>query len=123
MIDGETQSNGSPRRSRQLRAILDSNTSWYKKWYFELRLEEEIARAIRHHLSLSILVILLPQKVERRRDRQLLNVLLSDIAARKLRRSDLPGLFNRGEYAVLLTHTTKQQAEVVAERLREAFLP
>jgi hypothetical protein len=33
--------------------IYDGVTLWYERWYFLLRLEEEVARARRHGLSLT----------------------------------------------------------------------
>jgi hypothetical protein len=46
-----------------------------------------------------------------------------DIISRKLRRSDVPGMVDSNEYAILLTHTTPRQADNVVQRLLKGFAP
>jgi GGDEF domain-containing protein len=101
---------------------VNLDSGWFQGWYFDLRLEEEVARSVRHGLQLTVLVIILEHQ-NGHQDRQLLNLLLSDIAERKLRRSDIPGAIADRVYAVSLPHTTPAQAEVVASRLIRWFKP
>ena len=110
-------------RPRNLPAIKDEGSDWYQGWYFDLRLEEELARAKRYNLPLSLLRIYLIGPAVKERDHNLLNELLSDVVSRKLRRMDIPAFLEGNEYAVALPHTNQQQAEVVAKRLTKAFAP
>jgi len=103
-------------------AIQDEASGWYQGWYFDLRLEEELARSARHHLPLTLLVLYVSE-VNSSRDRWLLNELLSDAARRKLRRTDIPAKFESDEYVVLLPQTAPHQAGVVIKRLATAFAP
>ena len=41
-------------RRPKLPPIYDKASHWYKGWYFELRLEEELARSIRYSLPLTL---------------------------------------------------------------------
>jgi len=108
---------------RRLPTITEPACNWYQGWYFDLRLEEEVARSIRYQLPLSLLVFFLTEPSEGKDDGRLLNELLSDIAMRKLRRMDIPAVLGDGEYAVSLPHTNLKQAEVVARRLAKWFKP
>ncbi len=110
---------------RDLHAIYDVATTWYLGWYFDLRLEEELVRAERHHIDASLLTLrvlddiggpLSPERTE-------LNNRLAEAAAAKLRRTDIPGILDDQQYAVLLPHTNKERAIVVAERLLKAMRP
>ncbi len=108
---------------RRLPSIIEGTSGWYQGWYFDLRLEEEASRSARYGLSFSVVVCFLPESEDRKHGRRLLNELLSDIAARKLRRSDIPAILALDEFAVLLPHTSVSHAEVVAERLAKWFQP
>jgi len=103
--------------------IVDRETLWCRPWYLKMRVEEEVSRSVRFQLPLTVLVFRLSPSLVESHDRRLLNQLLMDIISRKLRRSDVPGLLNRNEYAILLTHTTPRQAESVVLRLMKAFEP
>jgi len=45
------------------------------------------------------------------------------MVARKLRRSDIPGVLRPDEFAVSLPHTSAAQADIVARRLAKWFEP
>jgi hypothetical protein len=109
------------RESREV--IVDRETHWYKPWYLKMRAEEEMSRAVRFQLPLTVVILRLSPSVVEAQDRRLLNQLLMDIVVRKLRRSDIPGMLDSNEYAILLTHTKPRQADKVVPRLLKAFEP
>jgi len=110
-------------RHGQMPSILDGETGWYQGWYFELRLDEEVSRSSRYELPFSVVILFLSGADAKNGDSRLLNALLSDIVARKLRRSDLPGIIGLDQFGVLLPHTNAAQAEIVARRLTKWFEP
>ena len=110
-------------RAMKLPPIYDKDSNWYMDWYFDLRLEEEMARAARYQLPLSVVVLLRTEPTDSKQDGALLRELLSDIAVRKLRRSDIPAILAGRKFAVLLPHTNAGQADVVAKRLTKWFAP
>jgi len=107
-------------RRRLLPPIYDEATHWYQGWYFDLRLEEELARGKRYGIAVAVLVVLLPGPFNRQQAKDL-NARLPDIAAKALRRSDIPALLEENEYAIALPHTSPQQAETVVRRLVKSF--
>lgn len=48
-------------RQRRLPAIYDPGSTWYEPWYFELRLTEEVKRAARHSLDLTVIYLVLEE--------------------------------------------------------------
>src|SRR5688572_26419507 len=44
-------------RQKYLHQFMDPETGWYRYWYLELRLEEEMLRSIRHGRDLSVVLI------------------------------------------------------------------
>jgi GGDEF domain-containing protein len=110
-------------RQGDLGSILDEESGWYQGWYFDLRLEEEVARSTRYDLPLSLLVLRLTEPLTNAQDERLFRHVLSDIVERKLRRSDIPGLRGADEFATALPHTNRSQAEFVGKRLAKWFDP
>ena len=108
---------------RRLPVIRDGDSGWYQGWYFVLRLEEELVRCTRYHVPLSIMVFVIHEPVSDEANARLLRELLHDIVARKLRRTDLPGMLGTNEFAVSLPHTMAVQADIVMRRLIKAFAP
>ena len=103
--------------------IKDKDSNWYQGWYFDLRLEEELARCTRYDIPLSLIVFIIREPATSEANSRLLNELLDDIVVEKLRRTDLPGVLASNEYAVSLPHTLPAQANIVARRVAKAFAP
>jgi PleD family two-component response regulator len=108
---------------RRLPVIKDQDSNWYQGWYFDLRLEEELARCTRYDVPLSVLVFVIREPVASEANSRLLRELLHDIVERKLRRTDLPAVLASNEYAVSLPHTPASHGSIVARRLVKAFAP
>ncbi len=106
-------------------AIYDLATTLYLGWYFDLRLEEELVRAERYGIDASLLTLRVLDDVggPLSPERQELNNRLAEVAAAKLRQTDIPGILDDLRYAVLLPHTNKERAATVAERLLKAMRP
>lgn len=100
-------------------SIYELQPLWYQGWYFHLRLEEEMARCQRYGYPVSLLVIRLQENPAHKGQgwRGEFEDRLRTIAARKLRRPDLPAILGEQELAACLPHTDRPGAEVVAERL------
>ena len=107
------------RHSEKIEAIMDPATGWLHGWYFDLRLEEELARSRRYGYPVSLLVILLPEEPgddEAHDFRQR----IAAIAHNRLRRPDLPAVLGPRELAICLPHTDKSGAGMVAHRVEQA---
>jgi GGDEF domain-containing protein len=108
-------------RRPTLPPIYAGPSHWYEGWYLELRLEEELARSARYHLPPTLLNVHLDQPPRRAAEQQKLDKRLLDILIKGLRRSDIAGIFDQNELAVLLPHTNERHAEIVAGRLKKAL--
>jgi GGDEF domain-containing protein len=97
-------------------AIVDPETTLFKRWYFDLRLSEEILRCHRYGSSMTLLALERPcasggdQTSEE--DQDFVHVFM-----RNLRALDLATRVGDGEYCVCLSHTDKRGGEAVASRL------
>ena len=80
MIDPAKGGSGREHGRRNLPAIIDRVSNWYQGWYFDLRLEEEIVRSSRYHLSLSLLILFVTDSAGGNTNERLLKELLSDVA-------------------------------------------
>ena len=104
----------------EIPALLDLRSTWYHRWYFELRLEEEFLRSKRYRRSFSIISIRLPSSsMLSDHDRAKFDRLLIRTALFSLRPTDLPGILAPDELAVLLPETSRAGAASVASRLGE----
>jgi diguanylate cyclase (GGDEF)-like protein len=107
---------------RQL-AYRDGLTGVFNRRYFETRILEEIARALRYSNEVSVLMIDIDHFKELNDE---FGHLLGDEALRRvstiftqhLRKSDILCRFGGDEFAVLLPETSIEVAESVAEKLR-----
>ena len=104
-------------------ATRDGLTGLLNHRSFYQRLEEEVSRAKRYHLPLS-LVILDTDCLKRLNDRyghligdELLRVFARLITS-TVRRSDIVARYGGDEFAILLPHTTPEAAKALCERLR-----
>jgi GGDEF domain-containing protein len=96
-------------------AIYDRETGLYAYWYFGMRLEEEMERAVRHGQPLAVLLVeaihgRLPIDEEQ---------LLFDAMAESFRDSDMVAHLGNLRFAVLLMDTDVNGALIAVRRLRE----
>ncbi|MPZ47956.1 MAG: hypothetical protein GEU75_01335 [Dehalococcoidia bacterium] len=109
-------------------ALLDPATAWYRRWYFLLRLDEELEKARRTERPTAVIGIKLPIAAsglvvgvsDRLRGR------LACIANAALRPGDFPGCIGDDQLAVFLPGTDWLQALPLAEKLGQelnAFSP
>ncbi|NLF98171.1 MAG: diguanylate cyclase [Candidatus Riflebacteria bacterium] len=105
-------------------SISDGLTELYIRRFFEIRLEDEIKRARRFSFPLTLVMFDVDDlaKVNEARGRKAGDVVLYEIARilkDSVRATDIPARFGEEEFAVILAHTTADQALIFAERLRE----
>jgi diguanylate cyclase (GGDEF)-like protein len=101
-------------------AIYDPGTALYHRWYFELRLMEEIHRCERYGLSTAVLFFRLgkaPADLTFGLDTSGDNTHLAQITSHVVRSVDLLATVGEGEYAVCLPHTDAEGAEAAATRI------
>ncbi len=97
--------------------LLDMPSTWFQRWYFELRLKEEIYRAQRYGQLLAVVLITFSPGL----DRISLDASLRAFATSRLRLVDVPGRIEENEFGLLLPHTGIAGAGVVAGRVSSAF--
>ncbi len=109
----------------QARSITDSLTGLKNHREFEERLEDEILRASRYHLPLS-LIMLDVDHFKRFNDEfghpagdQVLQT-LARLLERHARETDILARYGGEEFAVILANTDREQASAAAERFRLA---
>jgi hypothetical protein len=103
-----------------LRHFIDPETSWYRSWYLELRLEEEMLRSIRYERSLSLILFGLRDLADCDDDqKEDLALIMQYVVNTRLRATDIAGLLDDGSYAVILPETPLTGAHVVAARVVE----
>ena len=94
--------------------VVDSVTGLYTASYFQSRLDEELSRAVRHQLELSLIRVAVGEDMPE----AALFVQIAEVVKGCMRRSDLLARTDTREIAVLLPHTGATH-EVVVRRLRE----
>lgn len=107
----------------QRAAITDPLMGIYNRRFLYHRLEEEVARAQRYGTPLSILMIDLDhfKNINDRYGHQTGDRVLQEIARmiqHGVRKSDYVGRFGGEELLLILPVTTKEEAEILAEKLR-----
>jgi diguanylate cyclase (GGDEF)-like protein len=114
-------------------ALRDPLTGLYNELLFREQLERELARSLRHHRQLTLLLLELEgfAAFQERYGREHADLLLKEVASLlvssaapdpghpRRRLSDLPFRLGRAEYALLLPETSMEGGRVVAERLCE----
>jgi len=98
--------------------VVDPVTSLYTRPYFENRLDEELSRAIRHHLELSIIRV----RIEGDLPEAVLFARIAQTVKDCMRRSDLVARYEERELIALLPHTGATRETVIGRlhsRLRE----
>ncbi len=100
--------------SAQHASLIDPSSTWFQRWYFELRLTEEIYRCQRYGQLTTVIVIeFAPECCGRS-----LEQALAKIAEEGLRLVDIPGRIESHEYGICLPHTGGAGAQVIADRLK-----
>ena len=104
-------------------AARDGLTGLYNRRIFNDALKQEFARAERHNQSLSLLSLDLDhfKAVNDNYGHQTGDMVLKEIAAiiaKVARSTDLPARIGGEEFAVILPHTTQEQARALAKRLK-----
>ena len=94
--------------------VVDSVTGLYTASYFQSRLDEELSRALRHQLELSLIRVAVGEDMPE----AALFVQIAEVVKGCMRRSDLLARTDTREIAVLLPYTGATH-EVVVRRLRE----
>jgi len=108
-----------PERELRVTDLFERSIAWYRRWYFLLRLEEEILRAGRYERPLALIGLRL--KSESRGDVERLQAALKRVSTEELRSTDIPGALGLDEYAVILPETDRRGGEVVVTRLQQAL--
>ncbi len=106
-------------------AVTDHLTGLHNQRYFKDRIDSELARAKRHNLELSMLVIDVDsfKAINDRLGHLAGDVVLKEIARRiveTVRLSDVVARYGGDEFVVLLTDTEIEAAKIVAEHVRES---
>jgi RNA polymerase sigma-B factor len=98
-------------------SIVDSTTGLYSKTYFDARLEEELSRAVRHNLDLTVVRVRLGEEIKEAS----LFVKVSQTIKSTLRRSDIVARTGDHEIAAVLPYTGASNS-TVAERLTDQLV-
>jgi len=109
------------------KALTDDLTNLYNRRFFDPRLEEELHRATRYARPLSIIMIDIDlfKLVNDQLGHQIGDEVLSTTAAlikANLRRVDIACRLGGDEFAIIMPETEGENAMVVAERLRNAYM-
>ena len=107
-------------------ASIDGLTGVYNHRYFQMALEQEINRAVRHETYLSILFADIDyfKKFNDAYGHQVGDFVLTEFAAtlrENLREYDTLARYGGEEFVVILPETNTEEALVVAEKLRSAI--
>jgi len=107
--------------------ITDGLTNLYNRRYFDDSLSKEMARSTRHDNSLSLIMLDVdnfknyndtyghPEGDEVLKD-------IGSIIKSSIRKIDVPCRYGGEEFAVILPETTKDNAVILAERIRERLV-
>ncbi len=121
-------------RERQLRhalrriSIRDGLTDLYNRRFFDQKIQEEAARALRQKYPLFLLMMDLDnfksvndEEGHQAGDR-ILNLLARTLERSTRKNVDLTFRFGGDEFAVLIPYASQEHAEAIAERIRTNFL-
>ena len=107
-------------------AITDTLTKLYTRRFVLLRLEEEIAKAARYKVPMSVIMFDI-DRFKRindtfgHRSGDTVLVKLSEIMKNETRNVDIPGRLGGEEFLIILPMTSAENAFVLAERIRKSF--
>lgn len=105
-------------------SITDDLTELYIKRFFQIRLEDEIKRARRFSFPLTLVMFELDnfRELDARHGTKISELMLYEVAQilkDSVRATDIPCRYDQYVFAVILAHTSAEQALIFAERLRE----
>jgi GGDEF domain-containing protein len=104
---------------RYLADFVDLGTSWYRGWYLERRVEEEMLRSARHGHSFALIGLQVSGAGRQGSDeRDSFLEVLRNIPDTALRQTDFPAVMSDNRYAVLLPETDREGGERVGRRIR-----
>ncbi len=104
-------------------AITDSITKLYVHRYFQLRLDEEVARSRRYNSTISLLMCDIDhfKSINDNYGHQQGDLILKEISKilrKNVRNTDIAARYGGEEFAIILPETTQADAKIVAERIR-----
>ncbi|MEW6096073.1 MAG: GGDEF domain-containing protein [bacterium] len=115
----------------EIKDIKDELTNFFNYTYFQLRLSEEMTRAKRYNLPISLLVIDIDHSTNEEISVGSLNKILkrkltflAEISNRintQLRKIDIPARYSANSIAIILTMTDKKGAFVLGKRIHKAI--
>jgi diguanylate cyclase (GGDEF)-like protein len=105
-------------------AITDGLTKLFIHRYFQLRLDDEMKRAIRFKMPLTLVLLDIDhfKKFNDTYGHQVGDKVLKAVATiikDSVRATDIPCRYGGEEFSIILAHTNSEQALIFAERLRE----
>jgi len=105
-------------------SITDSLTGLFNRRYLDIRLEEEYLRAKRYHLILSLMILdidnfKLFNDTEGHLAGDHILIEMSRVMSSAVRSHDILARFGGEEFAIIMPQTTKAEAFLVSERIRE----
>jgi diguanylate cyclase (GGDEF)-like protein len=105
-------------------AITDGLTKLFIHRYFQLRLDDEMKRAIRFKMPLTLVLLDIDhfKKFNDTYGHQVGDKVLKAVATMikdSVRATDIPCRYGGEEFSIILAHTNSEQALIFAERLRE----
>ncbi len=104
-------------------AITDSITKLYVHRYFQMRLEEEVARSRRYNSTISLLMCDIDhfKPINDNYGHQQGDAILKEVSKilrKNVRNTDIAARYGGEEFAIILPETTQADAKIVAERIR-----
>lgn len=104
-------------------AITDSITKLYVHRYFQLRLDEEVARSRRYNSTISLLMCDIDhfKPINDTYGHQQGDMMLKEVAKimrKNVRNTDIAARYGGEEFAIILPETTQADAKIVADRIR-----
>ncbi|MFH1452371.1 MAG: diguanylate cyclase [Armatimonadota bacterium] len=105
--------------------IKDNMTDLYTSYYFKERLKDEFERSKRYNYNTTLIVLELNNfdRIRSKYNALIVNSVLKevgDLLISHCRAGDVIGRLGAEEFAILLIHTDKNEAMLIAERLRMA---
>lgn len=105
-------------------ASIDNLTTLYNRYYFTIKINEEIMRYKRYKTSFSLIMLdidnfkLINDKYGHQIGDEVL-IKLASILLAVTRKLDICTRFGGEEFAIILPHTASNEAEIIAERIRK----
>lgn len=102
--------------------LYDGDVGLYQRWYFELRLKEEMDRCLRYKLSMAVLVVVVAPRADQREYELQHNAAMAAYAtSREVRSVDMTTALGFNEFGIYLVHCDRAGAEAASKRLRSSL--